>query len=297
MNIQRIHQSHGPSILRTPRRGIACVLAMLFLVLFSVLALGFYSSVTMSVQIAKNDRTMSKAQMSAESALRFVRYQVARVTMPGGQTSAQAFATLFTQLDSRIHGSSNLGGHEISQGTDSSGNSVIYVPGLTGTAYSWMSLGSGVGSCRAVLTLNGSTIYLKGVGSDGTNMTEAKAAQFKLVSITSTYTMGGAGVMTNGSVTLSNGAEISGGNVFSGVPSGTVPLTMSGGTKIDKNFLYSTNSKAPSLSNGATVAGSIIPNSTASFPTVDVSAFAAYVPAANAAIGAKVIGTGSNPGS
>lgn len=278
------------------RKGIAAVIAMLFLILFSVLALGFFASVTTSVEVAKNDRSISKSQLAAEASLKFARYHLARVTIPNGQSGATAFATLFTNLDTRLHGTTNMGGHEISQGTDASGNSCIYIPGKSGSAYNWMNLGTGVGSGRAVLTLIGNNIYLKGVGSDGSTTSQAKAAQFKVVTTTAQFVMAAAGVVSKGAVTLSNGARISGGDVFSNAASGTVPLTMSGGTKIDQNFAYSTNSKTPSITNGAVVSGSIITNATATFPTVDISPFAAFVPSASAPIGAKVLNGSSNPG-
>ena len=41
---------------RGARRGVASVLAMLYLVIFSTLALGFFASTTLSTQIAGNDR-------------------------------------------------------------------------------------------------------------------------------------------------------------------------------------------------------------------------------------------------
>ena len=256
--------------------------------LFSMLALGFYASVCLSVQTSKNDRTNSMTLQASESAARFIRYHLSRVNVTGA-TPAITFANLYTALGTRLNGQTNLGGHNISTGTDSSGNSVIYIPGMTGTTYNWMSLGTGSGSAkaRAVLTLNGTDIYLKGIGSDGGSISAARAVQIKLIPQTSTYTIGSAGVISKGSITLSNGARISGGDVYSNAASGTVPLTMSGGAKIDKNFLYSTNTKTPSLSDGATVAGSVIPNSTASFPVITTSPFASFVPDASQPAGAK----------
>ncbi len=42
---------------RLPRRGFVSVLAMLFVVLFSVLALGFFAEMTMSAQVSRNRAT------------------------------------------------------------------------------------------------------------------------------------------------------------------------------------------------------------------------------------------------
>ena len=46
-----------------PRRGVASVLAMLYLVIFSTLALGFYSAVTTANQLAHNDERAMMAQV------------------------------------------------------------------------------------------------------------------------------------------------------------------------------------------------------------------------------------------
>src|SRR4051812_33525594 len=64
------------------RRGIVSVLAMLYMVLFSALALGFYAQVTISAQVSGNERRAAAAQADAEGAFQFTRYQLARVDIP-----------------------------------------------------------------------------------------------------------------------------------------------------------------------------------------------------------------------
>lgn len=288
-----IHRQHSRR-----RAGVTAIIAMMFLALFSVLALGFYATVTTSVQVAKNDRSNSQSLMAAESAARFVRYHLSRVSVTGASPAA-TFSDLYAKLGTRLNGQTNLGGFNISQGTDSSGNSVIYVPGLSGSTPTWISFntGSGASKGRAVLTLRNNNIYLKGVGSDGAVSSSAKGVEIQLSPQTASFTMAAAGVVSRGQVALSNGARISGGDVFSNANSGTTPLVMSGGARIDQNFAYSANTSSPSITNGATVAGSIIQNATATFPTVDPSPFAVFVPSSTAPLGPKVIGSGSNPGS
>ena len=63
------------SLLRSrPRRaGITSAMAMLYLTLFAVLSLGFYASVTTSVQVAKNDLRTNRARLAAESGVQFMR--------------------------------------------------------------------------------------------------------------------------------------------------------------------------------------------------------------------------------
>lgn len=281
-SFQKLRVHHARS-----RRGTAAVLAMLFLVLFSVLAVGFYSATTVSVQIARNDRDATVAQLSAESGWQFIRYHLAQVTITPGSDDNAVFTNLFNQIDARIHGSSNLGGNEINWSTDTAGNKFIYIPGASGGNATWMSLGA-AGASRLTVTLQGTDIVVKSVGKSTTNPVQ-RAVQIRYRPATAAWTLGAAGLLTRGSVSLSNGAQISGGSVFSGVASGTVPLNMSGGARIDNNFSYSTNTLAPVISNGARVLGQIIPGATASFPVVDTSMFAQFVPAATASAGPKVI--------
>jgi Tfp pilus assembly protein PilX len=61
---------------------------MLFLILFSILSIGFYASTTMSVQVARNERVAADAQYAAESGLAFMRYQLEAVDFPTSTTNA-----------------------------------------------------------------------------------------------------------------------------------------------------------------------------------------------------------------
>jgi len=111
------------------RQGIASVLAMLFLVLFSMLALGFYASVTTSVQVSGNQQRTNKARLAAESGIQFMRYHLANVDVPG--TSTDVIGDLYADLKADLEGSTNLGSNTVScVGTGS--NKVIYIPAEPG---------------------------------------------------------------------------------------------------------------------------------------------------------------------
>ncbi|HEX2973413.1 MAG TPA: pilus assembly PilX N-terminal domain-containing protein [Tepidisphaeraceae bacterium] len=105
------------------RRGVAAVLAMLYLVLFSILALGFYASTATSVQVSANDRRGSLAMMAAESGMDFMRYQLASVTMPDKieiQT-IDPFTKVYETLAAQLGGTANVGSVACSGDT-------IYIP-------------------------------------------------------------------------------------------------------------------------------------------------------------------------
>jgi hypothetical protein len=107
------------------RRGITVVIAMLFLTLFATLALGFYASVTTSVQVARNDLRGAKALLSAESGLQFMRYHLANVDIP--PTSTDVITDLYNDLKADLEGTSNLGANTVGL----SGNT-IRIPAETG---------------------------------------------------------------------------------------------------------------------------------------------------------------------
>src|SRR3954452_20069267 len=73
-NMSRARKCVYPATRRVPRqchvshrRGVVSVLAMLYLIIFATLALGFYTAVTTSAQLANNDERAMGAQIAAES--------------------------------------------------------------------------------------------------------------------------------------------------------------------------------------------------------------------------------------
>lgn len=66
----------GGGFIRTRRhaRGMASVLAMLFLVLFATLAVGFVATTGISSQVARNERSLAGARLAADAGMEFMRY-------------------------------------------------------------------------------------------------------------------------------------------------------------------------------------------------------------------------------
>lgn len=91
------------------RRGIASVVAMLYLVLFSALAVGFYAATTTSAQISRNERMMGESQYAAESGLQFVRYQLGRVDLPANTANNTLLSATATELGRLLNGQANMG--------------------------------------------------------------------------------------------------------------------------------------------------------------------------------------------
>jgi Tfp pilus assembly protein PilX len=101
---------------RQPRRGFAAVLAMLYLMLFTVLAIGFSAATAISLQIANNDQAAHQAQAAAESGMQFVKYQLGRIEIPQASGSASDdldLTTIARLISVPLDGSANMNGHPV----------------------------------------------------------------------------------------------------------------------------------------------------------------------------------------
>ena len=65
----------------TVRRGATAIIAMLYLVLFSSLAVGFAAATQTAVQVAYNDDAAQRATLAAESGIDFVRFHLAQLSI------------------------------------------------------------------------------------------------------------------------------------------------------------------------------------------------------------------------
>jgi hypothetical protein len=94
---------------RAGRRGIASVLAMLFMVVFAALALGFYAQTTISAQVSSNERRTREAQVNTESGLQFTRYLLKKIDIGPDVPAHSVFEELGMQLDGMLVDTGNLG--------------------------------------------------------------------------------------------------------------------------------------------------------------------------------------------
>ena len=95
---------------RAKRRGISSVIAMTYLMLFAVLALGFYAQVNSSMQVSNNETRTKRAMLAAESGLAFARYHLSQVRIPPLTATDAMLAGIYDDLDAPgfINGSKNL---------------------------------------------------------------------------------------------------------------------------------------------------------------------------------------------
>src|ERR671913_274599 len=90
---------------RLRRRGLSSLLAMLYLILFTKLALGFYASTTTQTQVVANDMNGARANLAAETGIDFVRYHLGLVSIPAATTQANITQEVYNDLVPLLNGS------------------------------------------------------------------------------------------------------------------------------------------------------------------------------------------------
>jgi hypothetical protein len=103
------------------------MLAMLYLVLFTVLAIGFYAASATSVQISTNEERMARAVLAAETGLEFMQFQMGGLNLPYGTTTTNLMDRVASALAYNLNTTPNMGGSTV---TNTGGT--IYIPSPTG---------------------------------------------------------------------------------------------------------------------------------------------------------------------
>jgi hypothetical protein len=158
------------------RRGVASVLAMLYMIIFAALALGFYAATNMSSQISSNEKRTIEAQLAVESGMQFLQYHLNAVSIPTSLTTDQAFEELCMQLEGRLEGG-NLGSYKIGYRPTAPGiPGEIRIPDLPGQTISLTPNSPGF---RAVITAGDPAITVKFTGVANGGAIRAARLQFK----------------------------------------------------------------------------------------------------------------------
>lgn len=245
---------------------------MLFLILFSVMAIGFYGMTVMSAQIAANDRRATDSQTATESGLAFIRYELAQVKISAVTADSQVLSQTYSQLKARMNGTGNLGLTTYAVGYD---GTQITIPDDT-TAY--INIESGGPRFRAVITPDNRDLIVKVVGNGGPNYPDrAVQVRFHIVELPSTIF--GYGFATKGPLSLSGGfvkgvPDGTRGSVLSTVTTTNTPISMSGSAAISGNVDFVNSAATIS----GTVGGQVKTGVTApEFPSVDPTPFINYL--------------------
>ena len=98
---------------RACRRGIASMLAMLYLILFSVLAVGFYATTTVSNQLSYNEQRVVDAELAAETGMDFVRNALYQCDIPADVLKTNLIGEVAMDLEDLLNPTGNLIGNEV----------------------------------------------------------------------------------------------------------------------------------------------------------------------------------------
>jgi hypothetical protein len=276
---------------------------MLFLVLFSTLALGFYSAVNTSAIVSENDHRGVTAAMSAESGMEFVRYQMSQLDIPHGTAQAQIFSKVYDQLATLLNGTSNLKG-----GSIATTGTLISIPAL---ATNYINLDSSGAQFRCTLEDLGQKIQVT-VWGRGQDPRALRAVQMKYDLAQKASAVFNYGVASKGTVTTGGAAQIIGatdptrGSVLSTNMTDPVPVTINGQI-VSGDISISNPAGNVSFKSGVSIGGTTDPTTIINqhihtgvtapqFPTIDTDAFKAY--ATNTYVsGETLVNTTIGPGS
>jgi Tfp pilus assembly protein PilX len=111
------------TLFRRNRRGITSAIAMIFLVLIGLMAMGFYALTTTATTLSRNDRRTAKSLLAAESGIQFMRNRLAHVTIPPNTSAANLLSELEADLKADAYIAGNIGSAAITR----AGN-VITIP-------------------------------------------------------------------------------------------------------------------------------------------------------------------------
>src|SRR5687768_16395478 len=100
--------STGRGATRGRRTGATAAIAVIFMVRFAALAVGFYAQTTMSAPIGHNELRMLSARTAAESGMEFMRYQLSLVQVPPLTTDDQLMDLVYKDLSERLECTGNL---------------------------------------------------------------------------------------------------------------------------------------------------------------------------------------------
>ena len=263
------------------RHGLSSVLAMLYLVLFSTLAVGFAAATAMNSQISRNERALQQADSAADGGMQFIRYQLGSMTIPPGTQTAQLLSAAATSLATQLNGSSNMGGNTV-QVT----NGAIYIPSAT----SWTTIDPTVGTrFRAMITQSGQ-FFVATVDGAGSSSSVTKAIQMQFQLAPKAGAILDYGVATEGTLTTMGATVIQGltdptkGSVLSADMTSATPIIIDG--KSVSGDISIVNPSGNISVSGASVGGTTNPAlmlahehvgvPAPTFPTIDTSAFTGY---------------------
>ena len=177
-------------------RGAALILSMIFILIFSVLAVSIASLADTNVQIANNQHKTNCARACAESGLEIIRLWLNNVSIPGDTAPSQIFTQVAASFQSVAGGISGI--------TTSYDTSSVIVPNVT------LDSTKGQGFNAQITQLDAETIQVDVTGTYG-SITRTIRVYYKFT--TRAHNVFDYGVATKGPLSLAGNIELEGANV------------------------------------------------------------------------------------
>lgn len=257
------------------------MMAMLFLVLFSVMAIGFYSATTITAQISRNERALNLAQTAADGGMQFARYQLGQMTISAGVPPSGLMDAVAQALGQQVNGSPNMNGHVVQ---NSAGT--IYLP----ASNDWIVMDPSLGTkFRATIRQSGQFLVCTITGSAGSTSRLGKAIQLQYQKAPRAGFILDYGVATRGTLSTGGSTIIQGqtdptkGSVLSTDMVSSTPISIGGsGISGDASVVNPNAIISGGPIGGTSDPGQIVQHihkgvQAPTFPTVDPSPFTAYV--------------------
>jgi len=177
-------------------RGAAFVVSMIFILVFSALAVSMATLCDTNVQIAENQRKGDCARACAESGIDIIRFWLSRFSVPGATEQSIVFSELATSLQN------DLTANSITNITPSFNGTTLTIPSVT--------LDSDKSFSAEIIQLDADTLQMDVTGVYKTNTRTIRANYNFGVRL---HTVFDYGVATKGPLHLAGNIELEGANV------------------------------------------------------------------------------------
>jgi hypothetical protein len=295
---------------------------MLYLALFSTLALGFYASIVTAVNIASSERHTNQSLLAAESGMAFMKFHLANLGVPPDTLPDDLFNQVYTRLSSRLNTYGNMNGYTVGINTAAD---TITIPGPDNT---WILSDTDPRGFRVIIKKQtGQQLQVNVIGGmvkrladgsfsvynlrtrtwDTNGGTSASARMMRLdyaiakdaAKIFNFGVASKSAISMSGNVTVQGASSASMGSILSATTSTTTPLSMSGNSQISGDASFVLSSPTLSIGSNSMVAGLKPTDSgftdhvhtgvdNVPFPLINTAAFMTYVPA-KGTVGTQVI--------
>jgi hypothetical protein len=183
------------------------MLAMMYLVLFAVLAVGFYASTGTNAQVSHNERRRSEALAAAESGMDFMRWQLAQTVIPPTVAEANIIPEVYNDLRAQLNGTPNLGSRTVGLNM---GGTQIDIPNGSNE---YISLTNGGAKFRVNIHRTGRQLVVKVIGcysSTPTGHADKAAVELRYRTEEHPTDFFDNGMAARGAITITSGSPITG---------------------------------------------------------------------------------------